>query len=138
MRPQRITPPPTAFRNSHGKSRRPRIENGTHLRWIRTLPCLVTGRRDGIEAAHIRYEDHLYGKREIGLGERADDRWAVPLNRDQHLDQHANGEREWWIKQNIDPLPICLALYQVSGDDELGEEILRQARERRQANDGEK
>lgn len=127
----RLAIPDTAFRMSHGK-KRPRIENGQHLAWIRTLPCLVTGRGDGIEAAHCRYGDAVFGKRETGKGERPDDRWALPLHRDQHKDQHAHGdERDWWAKLGIDPLQICLALYHVSGDDQAALGILDEARKRR-------
>ena len=91
---------------------------------------MVTCARDGVEAAHIRFADVLLGKREVGKGERPDDRWAVPLHYIQHRAQHATGERKWWRSKGIDPLAVALALYEVSGDDEAGEEILRQARER--------
>ncbi|SUB56215.1 Uncharacterised protein [Brucella anthropi] len=35
---------PTAFSTSPSKGqKRPRRENGKHLAWIRTLPCVITG-----------------------------------------------------------------------------------------------
>ena len=110
------------------RQRQPRVKDKAHVEWIRSLPCLITGRHFQIEVAHIRYSDGVLGKRETGKGERPDDRWTVPLAGDQHRAQHATGEREWWRRQGIDPLPVCLALYEVSGDDEAGEEILRKAR----------
>ena len=112
------------------RQRQPRVKNDRHLRWIRTLPCLVTGKLGSVEASHIRFSDSIVGKRETGKGERPDDRWAVPLDRDQHRAQHSTGEREYWKRLGIDPLAVAMALYSVSGDDEAGCEILRQARER--------
>lgn len=128
----RLAIPDTAFRTSHGK-KRPRIEDGKYLAWIRGLPCVVTGRRDGIEAAHVRYGDPIFGKRETGKGERPDDRWALPLHCDQHRDQHAHGDERGWWKNIIrmDPLQVCLALYHISGDDQAALGILDEARKRR-------
>lgn len=128
--PQRIIRPSAAFQST--KTKRPRIEDRDYLNWIRSLPCLITGRRDHIEAAHIRYADAGFAKREVGKGEKADDRWSIPLHQSLHREQHDHGnERDWWIKQRIDPLQVCLALYHIRGDDELAEIVLREARERR-------
>lgn len=108
--------------------RRPRKENGAHLAWIRTLPCLVTGQRINIEAAHIRFADRRFGKRHVGLQEKSDDRWAIPLSADIHRDQHTENERSWWEARNIDPVTVASALWGASGDDEAAEVILREAR----------
>jgi hypothetical protein len=130
MRAQRIVPPPTAF--SRTSRKQPREQSGDHLAFIRGLPCLVTGRTDGVEAAHIRYGDILFGKRETGKGEKPSDCWVVPLHRDRHRDQHLHGdERDWWRRLGIDPLQVALALHRISGDNELGANIVREARERR-------
>ena len=111
------------------RQRQPRIRDERHLKWLRKLQCAVTGRQEGIEAAHVRYGDHLLGKRPTGYGERPDDRWALPLHHSEHRAQHAYGdERGWWRLQGIEPLAVALALYEVSGDDEAGETILRNAR----------
>lgn len=133
-RAYRVPLHPEAFSKSPRGQKRPRIEDGNHLKWIRTLPCLVTGRRDGIEAAHIRYSDPVFAKREVGGGEKPDDRWTVPLHSTQHKDQHAHGdEKAWWAKIRIDPVQVAIALYFVTGNDEAAEGILREARERRLA-----
>jgi len=129
MSAQRIVPPPTAFRLSHGR-KRPREENRAHLAFIRNLPCLVTGRRDNVEAAHIRYQDLAYGKRAAGKGEKPSDAWTVPLHRDVHREQHDAGDEQlWWQEKGIDPVRVALALSQASGDDDAAEIIIRTARE---------
>jgi hypothetical protein len=123
-----IKRPDTAFSLSPSKGkRRPRQEDDAHLKWIRTLPCVITGQRP-VEAAHIRYSDPAYGKREVGGAEKPDDRWTVPLLASLHRDQHNQSERAFWEKHGIDPCKVALALYAVSGDDEQAEIIIRNTR----------
>lgn len=110
------------------RQRQPRQTDAEHLKWIRTLSCLVSGTTREVEAAHIRFSDGLLGKRLTGKGERPDDRWTVPLARDQHADQHRHGERRWWELKGIDPLAVAAELYAVSGDTEAAERILSKAR----------
>ncbi|MER8806072.1 hypothetical protein [Mesorhizobium australicum] len=122
--------PDTAFSVSPSKGRRrPRQEDDAHLKWIRTLPCILTGGRP-VEAAHIRYADPAYGKREVGGAEKSDDRWTVPLSSSLHREQHSQAERAFWEGRSIDPCRVALALYSVSGDDEAAEIIIRAARKR--------
>lgn len=130
MKAQRIVPPATAFSLSRSKQKRPRKHDNKHLKWIRTLPCIVTGIRTAIHAAHIRYADPRYGKRETGAAEKPDDRWVVPLHWVLHQEQHETNERAWWRKTGIDPAPIALALYNATGDDDVAEVILQRARKR--------
>ena len=132
MRAQRIVMPPTAFSLGRGK-KRPRKEDTDHLEFIRRLPCLVSGSGFYVEAAHIRYGDQSYGKRETGAGEKPDDRWCVPLQRLAHEDQHKHGEREWWQSIGIDPLRVACALWGASGDEEAGRLIIANARADRSA-----
>lgn len=124
-----IERPATAFSLSTGKQRRPRKEAPDHLKWIRTLTCLVSG-KPGPDAAHIRYADPRYAKRQTGMQEKPDDRWAVPLHRSEHTDQHDQNEKAYWASKGIDPCSVALALFAISGDDEGAEVILRTARER--------
>lgn len=123
----RIAIPDTAFSLGRGR-KRPRKEDASHLDYIRSLPCIVTGRLNQVQAAHIRYGDLSYGKRETGAGEKPDDRWCLPLHRDEHCDQHKHGEREWWIARGIDPLRVACALWGASGDEEAGRLIIANAR----------
>lgn len=121
----RIVRDPEAFGNapSHGQ-KRPRKADDAHLRWLRTLPCVITGTRP-VEAAHIRYADPSYGKRETGKAEKPDDRWALPLSTAKHREQHDMSEAAFWERHNIDPCKVALALYAVSGDDDQAALILR-------------
>lgn len=110
------------------RQRQPRQTSPRHLAYLRKLPCLMTGSVTDIEAAHIRYGDPHYGKRPTGMGERPDDRYAVPLCAAAHRTgpdaQHGSGERAWWERQGIDPLAIAAALWECSGDIEEGRRIV--------------
>jgi hypothetical protein len=118
----------TAFSNAPvGKQKkRPRDNDAKHLEWIRRLPCVITGTFP-VDAAHVRYEDRAYGKRETGKGEKPDDKWVVPLSRQKHDEQHSMNERIFWARHGVDPLRIALALYACTGDDEQAHVIIREA-----------
>ena len=73
----------------------------------------------------MRYADARAAKRYIGIAEKADDCWTVPLCGLHHRDQHQNEERAWWALWNIDPVFLALALHRVSGDHTAGEQIIR-------------
>jgi len=121
---------PEAFSTAPSKGqKRPRKQDGKHLAWIRTLPCLVTSQY-GVEAAHIRYAAPAYGKRETGKAEKPDDRWTVPLSPEMHRSQHDTNEQKFWEQHKIDPCQVALALHGVSGDDDAAIVIIRNARKR--------
>ena len=94
-----------------------------YLAYIRLLPCLVCG-RNGTEAAHVRYADARAGKPSAGIG-RKPIGWLVPLCREHHRAQHAEGEKAYWAKQGIDPIFVALALHKAAGNVEIGENIIR-------------
>lgn len=124
--------PDTAFSVSRPKvKKQKRAHAEEHLKWIRTLPCLVSGKRP-VHAAHIKYPDQRFAKRSVGIGEKSDDRWTVPLHPDFHTDgpdaQHNANEKAWWEAKGIDPILVASALWGCSGDDEAAEEILKAAR----------
>lgn len=52
-------------------------------------------------------------KRPTGLGEKPDDKWAMPLCSEHHREQHSMGEREFWEGYGIDPIRNCLALFEL-------------------------
>lgn len=114
----------TAFSQSPIGRKRPAIKDGNYLNWLHELPCIVTGLRP-VDAAHVSYADARYGKRERGKGEKADDRWAIPLHRSEHDRQHTMDEKAYWASVGIDPLQIALALYGVKGDNEMAMVIIR-------------
>lgn len=128
----RILAPLTAFAHDLGlRRKRPRIENAQHLKFIRSLPCLVPGcsRRD-VEAAHIRMASPAYGKRHTGLAEKPADHWVLPLCLGHHAMQHKVGEQEFWTWASVDPFPVALALFACSGDEDAGDLIIREAKRR--------
>lgn len=107
------------------KQKRPRVHADDHLKWLRTLPCVVTGAR-GVEAAHIRFADARYRKPAVGMAEKPDDRWALPLSPGEHRRQHSMNEQAYWQSVGIDPVFVAMLLWNNTGDDEEGEAIIRQ------------
>ena len=65
-------------------------------------------------------------KPKVGLGEKPDDCWALPMCGACHRRQHEIGELRFWDFGLRDPIFICLALSRVSGDVEAGERIVRE------------
>jgi len=122
-----IARPETAFSHDGRRTRqkRPRLHAKAHLQWIRTLPCIVTGQY-GVEAAHIRYADHRYLKPAVGMAEKPDDRWVVPLAPNEHRRQHGMNEKVYWNQIGIDPVLTAMLLWNNTGDDEQAEAIIRQ------------
>jgi hypothetical protein len=99
------------------------IKNEAHLSRIRKCPCLICGTKNGVEAAHIRYTDIVYGKRQTGKQEKPDDRWTVPLCGEHHRTgkgaQHNHAEAGWWRRHDINPLIIAALLWSHSSSDDL-------------------
>jgi hypothetical protein len=136
MTGQRIIRPATAFSVASTRQKRPRVEDKAHLKWIKTLRCCICGAPDP-DPAHIRSANAIYGKRETGGAEKASDKWAVPLCRREHDEQHAfcdarkdeydwdTAEIRWWTSKGVDPFGLALALHSASGDDEIADGILR-------------
>ena len=122
-----IERPATAFTAS-SRYRRPRQRADTHLKWIRTLPCAICGRRGGIHAAHLRASSLRYGKLSTGIAQKPDDSWTIPLCLAHHVmgeeAQHQDRELDFWARHGIDPFVLALALWRASGDDELAFVIL--------------
>lgn len=59
-----------------------------YLRWVRTLPCVITG-VSGVDA------HHMLGYGMHGMALKAPD-WAVfPLSREEHARLHHFGWKEW-------------------------------------------
>jgi len=79
-----------AVRNSASPRDPKPSRHSDYLRFIRRQPCVVCARTWGIESAHT-------GQR--GLGQKADDRFALPLCRHHHRtgqdSHHRLGKRFW-------------------------------------------
>ncbi|MHC5307554.1 DUF968 domain-containing protein [Bartonella sp. LJL80] len=124
----RIQRHPEAFSNAPSKGKkRPRQTDEAHLKWVRTLPCLITGKY-GVESAHIRFGNPIFAKRETGRGEKPDDKWVVPLSPEMHRKQHSMNENKFWEEYKIDPCQTAIALYGVTGDDDQALVIIRNAK----------
>lgn len=97
-----------------------------HLRMVRDLPCVVTGRLDGVEAHHL-----CEGMDGRGMGRRAEDRWTVPLHRDVHAAAHATGIPETWLMERfgIDARALAEALWRCRGDAAGMERVVLRARQ---------
>ena len=105
--------------------RHPRLYDPDYLAKVRQLPCLCCLDNVSVEAAHVRYSDSRVAKVSPGIGQKPDDKWAVPLCGDHHREQHSiRNERRFWERHNIDPILIALALYS-SRDMEEAEQIVR-------------
>src|SRR4029077_5920194 len=96
------------------RQRQPRMTNPQYLVWLRKQRCCC-GCFQGppCDAAHIRAGSAKYEKRHVGIGEKPDDMWAVPLKHSCHMLQHDYGsEVEWWtnVKQK-DPFAEAVKHY---------------------------
>lgn len=108
----------------------PRRHSEAHLAFIRTLPCLVTGREpsaERIEAAHVRYASLMHGKRETGKAEKPHDCWTVPLTARAHRHQHGMDEEAFWRGHNIDPLTVAALLWLHSGNENAARQVIHHA-----------
>jgi len=105
----------------------PRKKSPAHLAYIRQLPCLVCGDNTSVQAAHVRYGNRVFAKRDTGMGEKPDDRWTVPLCGEHHREQHQMNEKAFWAKYEKAPLFFSLILWGATGDVEAGEQIIREA-----------
>ena len=101
------------------RQRAPRQEDPKHLAFVRTQPCCIRGCRRQAEAAHIRFACPAIGKEYTGKAEKPDDRWTVPLCPYHHrigiASQHSMGEAEFWQMVGINPFPIAIELFRLSG-----------------------
>ena len=82
-----------------------RIRNKAHLKSITRLPCVVCGRHP-TQAHHIQFAQPR------ALGRKVGDEYTIPLCAIHHRQLHdAGNEREWWRRQQIDPLKVADALW---------------------------
>ena len=105
--------------------RRERQRDEQHLEWIRSLACVSCADDTATEAAHLRAGSLMYGKRPTGMQEKPSDCWTLPLCGRCHRLQHRGSELGFWTTRGINPFALALALHNVSGDHELGSEIIR-------------
>lgn len=123
----RVAIPGTAFSlqptGKHLKS----MKRPNYLEFIRSLPCVVTGRWP-VEAAHISFAAPEYGKTGRGKGQKEDDRWTLPMAQEEHRKSHSMNERNYWVSVGIDPCVVALALFGAFPNEELARLVIQNAR----------
>jgi hypothetical protein len=94
-------------------------DDPAYLAQVRDCPCLYCGVDPCGEAAHVRLASAAFGKAS-GMQKKPEDRWALPLCRDDHLNarhaQHKRNEAEFWQALGINPLLVATRLYAQRGD----------------------
>ncbi len=94
------------------RQRQPRAQDPKFLAYVRRQRCSACGAPPQVHAAHVRMSSPAHDKRETGMSEKPDDRWAVPLCQGCHLDgpqaQHRVGERVFWSRLGLDPFEVAL------------------------------
>jgi hypothetical protein len=107
--------------------RRPRREHPKHLKWIRERPCVICG-GSPCDACHIKFADGSVLKPQASnISMKADDIFTTPLCRTHHQESHSMPERSFWQKYHIDPILLSLRLWSVTGDDEMGDALVKNA-----------
>lgn len=113
------------------RQRDPRRQYPGHLVFIRELSCVITGGMP-VDAAHVRYSEARYRKLNPGVGQKPSDCWVVPLRSDLHTGdknaQHSGNERDFWYIHAIDPCLVAMLLWINTGNHEICEGILGNAR----------
>ena len=86
------------------------VESRTYLEWLHGLPCVIT-KGYPVDAAHVSFEANEWCAFGRGKGQKVSDRWALPLRRDKHREQHGMGERAFWDKHGINPHYVGCVLW---------------------------
>jgi hypothetical protein len=96
------------------RQRRPRQIDLGYLKWLRAQRC-ACGCLQGppCDAAHLRASSYKHDKPMTGISAKPDDKWALPLKHQHHMEQHRQGnEIEWWRDRGIrDPFQLCIDHY---------------------------
>lgn len=79
------------------------VRSPAHLAFIRSLPCCVSGRTWGVEAAHV-------GMR--GMGQKCSDLETIPLNSIYHKEQHRIGLKAFARTYELDVPSLLVILSQ--------------------------
>jgi hypothetical protein len=94
------------------KADRGRERDNGYLAFLRRQPCACgCGLPEPSDAAHIRMASPERGKLPTGMQVKPSDRFAVPLNRICHMNQHSMSEARFWTVRGRDPFAIADRLY---------------------------
>jgi hypothetical protein len=103
------------------------MRSAKHLKFIRSLPCLICGDDTGSDACHVRYSDSFFQKLNPGIGRKPGDEWTVPMCRTHHTAQHEGSETGFWKIMRLNPLTIAKQLFAATGDHAKGCHIVGKA-----------
>jgi len=96
------------------RKRRPRQRDAGYLEWLRCQRC-ACGCLQGppCDAAHLRASSAKHDKHNPGVGQKPDDKWALPLLHRHHMAMHDHGDEVgWWAAHGVsDPFSMCLRYY---------------------------
>jgi hypothetical protein len=101
--------------------KQPIIRDEKHRRFISELPCMICA-TSPCQAAHIRHGFYA-------MGMKPGDDLTVPLCPPHHAAQHQMNEQEFWQRQGYPNIKdIARTLYKQTGEHEIAEKLLHQAR----------
>lgn len=86
-----------------------------YLRFIRRQPCCICGDDVSVEAHHPRVNS-INGD-SPGGGQKASDKWALPLCGRHHRELHTKNEWVFWTERGLDPFALAMN-YQANPDDD--------------------
>lgn len=86
------------------------VKDKSYLEFLHELPCVITGQTQ-VQAAHLSSEAKEWGHKGRGKGQRASDRWCLPLSPVAHTEQHSGAEMAFWDRHGINPHALACALY---------------------------
>lgn len=88
-----------------------------YLKYVRTLPCVVTG-KSPVEA------HHLIGHHEGGMGMKSSDYYAIPLSPEIHRELHDHGWRTWEDRYGSQWRYVAATLQQAIMENVIKERVL--------------
>ena len=94
------------------------IRSDEHLKFIRMLPCVMTGMQGGCDPAHIRKGFNC-------MGVKPPDSRVVPLTYAEHRKQHNKGEPAYWGDLIDRAIWLSGLLWDNTGDFEKCEELIK-------------
>lgn len=87
------------------------IKDKKHLKWLASLPCVLTGAVN-VQSAHIREGNNS------GMGRKPSDNQAIPLSVEKHREQHTMKESAFYELhgKTLDQVKeLARNLYKISG-----------------------
>lgn len=98
-------------------------DSKAHTRWIKSLPCLICGRKSD-DPHHLKRGVDNMPK---GMSRKHPDRWAIPVCRKHHNHLEAGNDEERLAELGHDGRATAARLWAISGDTEQAERIIRKA-----------